>query len=163
MHNNPDILSITKQARRLIAHLESQAGSPDCDIRVGVALWAVLEDAEKAVERLKERLRAEAVARLGGQVGQAKLTAPDGSTCTVKVLPVVPKARDKAAVEEARQKLGVYFDSFFTTNTTYLVAKDLEVKIKAVPAPVQSIVYGAVDMQNQTPRVSFHDHPDLNL
>lgn len=120
-------------------------------VGIGQQLWWIVKRANRALEPIKERLRAEA-----GGVTQ-KFESGDGSHCMV-ICPVQKVTlRKEADIARLKAALGDKFSDLFEEVTSVRPRKDfLELVKECAPDEVQ-VVLTAVDLVSDTPRVAFKD------
>ena len=151
-------LSDLKRALAALGNIDQEAGSlvaqasvPDL-VAVGQRLWWLIKKANKALEPIKERMRAEA----GGVT--KKFEAGDG-TAHCMVICSVPKVslRKDADITRLKAALGAKFSDLFDERVSYQPRKDFQELVKECSANEKQAVLSAVDMVSDPARISFKD------
>lgn len=120
-------------------------------VDIGTALSALASSAAEAVDRVKSRLRENALKQLNYAPGT--VTIKDAS---VTVQPSRMVLLDTADISALQALLGADFDLFFEAKTSFTPRKQTAELILGLPqGPAREALLASVSEKEQTPRVSF--------
>jgi len=139
-----------------LAQLTKDLG-PDSDVEeavdAGRELWRVCEAAQRALEKVKDRVRTEVN---GAAPGQQELLGADGSLCSIMIPQARIVLRPDVDLSKLQHTLGPKkFDRLFCTRTSVLPHKDFIDRAADLRADSKSLVLASVDTVTNKARVSF--------
>lgn len=151
---NDRILELRGLLQRLTVLTRGLGPTHEVEDAVGVGreLWRMIDTARKALDTVKDRMRAETPPT----PGMYTFYGPDGTECKVQVPPPIVVIRKGAQLGELQDHLGIgTANTLFEVTGSWKPGPDFPRALNDLSDEHQKIVLGVVDTQTPKPRVTF--------